>query len=608
MELRELFRSPLPSLPAEYKQAGPFVLGLAGWFAALGTYKLTGFGWGILAVWVGSIALFGWGIRRLDADLRLRVGVEPRDALAVLLLLAVFTPLYLVDLYSLPFPVHNDEVELMLLESDLTQPGTDLFGISQYLSMPIFLFSAFGWAGRAIGEIELTTMRAVHAGLGLLTIAVAYGLFRLSATRLVAFGAALILGVNHSLWMLSRMALWDNSALLLELAALAVLVQSLRMRSPFMAFIGGVVAGLGFYFYIPARVTVALWALLVVCLWFLFERKIERKRLLILTGASLAGAMLVISPLFITNTRHNDQYTTAYRLMITPEGLEHQRLHAAGDRENPDLSTLGGLIFNIEKGLMGFNSREWDGGGMYRNPDHGFVDPLTGAMLWVGLLSVVLSWRAGRLPRYGDLLAVSSFVFLLLLLALVINQAPNYTRMLVALPFAAYLAAKGLKSVSQYAGRLIRAQVTIENAQLESAFLITGLLVIGLWNFKFVGDYIQFSWEDGSIRGATARYLLERADDEDTDVFLIADDEYPYYDWGDREVWMDWVGFFTGPDQDAIFMEPDDFLDAPPDAPFVVLLSNDLFELARDRLDPQYPNLALQAMHPDGSVVAVQAD
>ena len=79
--------------------------------------------------------------------------------------------MYLVDLYSLPFPVHNDEVELMRLETELIWTGVDLFGISQYLFLPFYLVSSFGWVGRVIGGIELSTMRVVHAGLGLLTIA-----------------------------------------------------------------------------------------------------------------------------------------------------------------------------------------------------------------------------------------------------------------------------------------------------------------------------------------------------------------------------------------------------------------------------------------------------
>ena len=106
---------------------------------------------------------------------------------------------------------------------------------------------------------------------------------------MVAFGAAVMVGVNHSLWMLNRMALWDNSALLFELIALAFLIQGLRTRSPLIAFIVGVAAGIGFYFYLPARVTVILWVLMLACLGLISRRKIEVRRILVLTAASVGG-------------------------------------------------------------------------------------------------------------------------------------------------------------------------------------------------------------------------------------------------------------------------------------------------------------------------------
>lgn len=606
MELRELFQLPMPSIPADYRRYGPLVLGLAGWFAALGTYKIAGFGLGVAAVWAGSIAIFGFGIRQLDSQEHGKVRIASRDVLAVLLLLVMFAPLYLVDLYSLPYPVHNDEVELMILETVHIGPGTDLFGISEYLSMPIFLFSAFGWAGRAIGEIELTTMRAVHASLGLLIIAVGYGLFRLSAPRPVAFGAALIVGVNHSLWMLSRMALWDNSALLIELVALAILVQALRARSPSLAFIGGVVAGLGFYFYIPARVAIAIWALLVTCLGVFFRRKIEIKPLIALVAASATGCILIATPLIMTNTRINDTYTSAYRLMITAEGLEHQRLHAVGSLGDESLSTLDAYFVNVKNGLTAFNNREWDNGGMYRNPHAGFSDPLTGTLVWIGLITVMLGWRRGNLPRFGDLLAVLSFSSLLLVLAFVINQAPNFARMLILLPFAAYLAAKGLDWISSAAGRLAESRLDFKPDLIKASLFAVGILVIGFWNFNIVGDYIQFTWEEGDVRGATARYILARSDEPEFEFVVVANGEYPYYDWGEPDVWLDWAGFFADPDHKVSVSDPVEFRQADVAPPFVAFMSAEFFELAGQDLYEKYPSLSIQEMVPDGSVIAME--
>ena len=601
-----MFQTPLPSVPAEYRRSGPLILGLAAWFAALGTYKIAGFGLGVAAVWAGSIAIFGFGIKQMDSQEWPKVRISSRDLLAVLLLLGMFAPLYLVDLESLPYPVHNDEVELMILEVEHSLPGADLFGISQYLSMPIFLFTAFGWAGQAIGEIELTTMRAVHASLGLLIIVLSYGLFRLSAPRSVAFGAALIVGVNHSLWMLSRMALWDNSALLIEVAALAILIQALRSRSALLAFIGGVAAGVGFYFYIPARVTVVLWALLVICLALFFRRRIEIKLLVAMVAASAAGCILTITPLIMTNTRISDAYTSAYRLMFTAEGLEHQRLHAVGSLGDESLSTVDAYLVNVKNGLTAFNNREWDNGGMYRNPHAGFSDPLTGAFVWIGLITVMAGWRGRNLPQFGDLLAVLSFISLLIVLAFVINQAPNFARMLIVLPFAAYLAAKGLDWISSAIGRLAQSELDFNPDWIKASLFAIGILVIGFWNFKIVGDYIQFAWEDGDVRGATARYILARSDEPEFEFIVVANGEYPYYEWGEPEVWLDWAGFFADDDHEVEISDPAEFLQGDLAPPFAAFMSTGLFELAGQDLYVKYPGLSIQEMHPDGSVIAME--
>ena len=607
MQIRQVIRTPLPTIPSEYWLASPLILGFVGWIAALGTYKIAGYRWEVAAVWAASIAVFGWGIWRLEPRNQVRARIPSRDVLVVLLLLSIFGPLYLVDLYSLPFPVHNDEVELMRLEIQLSRPGVDLFGISQYLSMPVFLFSSFGWVGRAIGGIELSTMRSVHAGLGLLTIAVSYVLFRLSAPqRMVAFGAAVMVGVNHSLWMLSRMALWDNSALLFELIALAFLIQGLRTRSPLIAFIGGVAAGIGFYVYLPARVTVVLWVLMLACLGLFFRRKIEVRSLLMLAAASVAGCVLVALPLFITNTRPRDTYSTAYRLMISPEGLEHQRLHASGILDDEQLSTFDGYLYNVRNGLGAFNSREWDGGGMYQNPDHGIVDPLTGTLLWIGLAAIVLSWRGGNLPRYGDLLTVVSFFSLLFVLAFVINQAPNYTRMLVLLPFAAYGAARGLYWLASQVGRGMRSLTSIRSGRIRTTLFGAGIIIVGFLNFQIVGDYVRFSWEEGSIRGSTARYLMARTDELDFDIYVVANAEYPYYEWGDPDLWLNWAGFFADPDQALKVLEPAAFLDTTPSPPFVAFMSRGLFEIAREDLYAEFSDLEIEYMMPDKSVLAME--
>lgn len=51
MQIRQVIRTPLPTIPSEYWLAGPLILGFVGWLAALGTYKVVGFRWEVAAVW-----------------------------------------------------------------------------------------------------------------------------------------------------------------------------------------------------------------------------------------------------------------------------------------------------------------------------------------------------------------------------------------------------------------------------------------------------------------------------------------------------------------------------------------------------------------------------
>lgn len=573
---------------------------------SLGAYKLAGFGWIIAVLFVGSIASVGWGLYRLEGRAIALLRVDRADLLTVAIILVIFAPLYLAELYRLPYPIHNDEVRLMVLEAKLARPGADLFGVSEYLSMPILLFSSFGWAGQALGGIALTTMRAVHAGLGVLIVIVSYALFRSTASRLTAFGAAGIVGINHTLWMLSRMALWDNSALLLELIALTVLLYGIKRRSPAMAFLGGVAAGLCFYVYLPARAIVAIWTLFIFSLAFYFRGQVARRSLVTLSSVSLAGCLLIITPLLVTNTHRTDKYTSEYRFLLTATGLEHQRLHALGASGRPDMTTLEGYLFNVEHGLAALNSSEWDNGGMYANPEHGFVDPLTGILLWVGLGAIANTWRRGDRARLGDLLAVVGFMSLWLTLAFVVNQAPNYTRMLGLLPFAAYLAAKGLEWLSTIPRRLVGSRIEALSLSVRSAGFVVGLLAIGVWNLGIVGDYIVFAWEDGSIRGATARYIDARAHIANYSYHLFAGQEHRYYTWGEEREWREWIGFFTADGQQVQVEPAEECGDLGMNPPFTAFMSAAVWEQCGPLLVEEYPKAKIHYTHPSGSRLAVE--
>ena len=117
---------------------------------------------------------------------------------------------------------------------------------------------------------------------------------------------------------------------------------------------------------------------------------------------------------------------------------------------------------------------------------------------------------------------------------------------------------------------------------------------------------MRFSWEEGSIRGSTARYLMARTDELDFDIYVVANAEYPYYEWGDPDLWLNWAGFFADPDQALKVLEPAAFLGTFPSPPFVAFMSRDLFEIAREDLYAEFSDLEIEYMMPDKSVLAME--
>ena len=87
-------------------------------------------------------------------------------------------------------------------------------------------------------------MRLLHAVVGLLTIAACYALFRQLLPRSWAFFAPLLVGVSHSMFMISRLAMRENTAVLVLVVALTLLLWGFRQHHELAIFLGGVAAGL----------------------------------------------------------------------------------------------------------------------------------------------------------------------------------------------------------------------------------------------------------------------------------------------------------------------------------------------------------------------------
>ena len=308
---------------------------------------------------------------------------------------------------------------------------------------PSLLFIVWGKLGHLIGGIDLYHMRLLHALVALLTIAAAYALFRQLLPRGWAFFAGCLLGLSHSFLIISRLAMRENTAVLFEVVALALLLWGLRRDHAFVTYAGGIVAGLGFYVYHPARATFPIWALFLIGLALFYRHRFSLRKLAVLGSIALAGFTLVATPLLIAESKApkvSREVEPMNQLLITREGLELQKDWVFAD------SLWEGYWKNVRNALGAFNSDVTDNGIIYVNPDHGFVDPLTGVLIWVGVAVVGFSLiRRRKEEEPWPLLMLLGFLVQWLAFAFLINQAPKYSRLLITLPFVAYLVTEAVR-------------------------------------------------------------------------------------------------------------------------------------------------------------------
>ena len=142
------------------------------------------------------------------------------------------------------------------------------------------------------------------------------------------------------------------------------------------------------------------------------RRRFPARRILTSGAIAVAGFVLVATPIMIAESHiprssgipsdYDPQHST---YMIYPEARERERQWVYAS------SIAEGLKTNIRWGLGAFNNTVTDNGNIYVNPGHGFVDPLTGILLWLGIGLIVVRLVRRELDE-GELLAVAGFVSL----------------------------------------------------------------------------------------------------------------------------------------------------------------------------------------------------
>ena len=590
-----------PEAAGDARPTRPGYISLLGVGAGLGTlsvllYGTTGFSAATKITWVAGLVVLALGFASRTERLP-RVAIA--DVVAPAALVALLAPLYVVNVYDWPVQVDSDEIVFMEVSARWAErEGADLFGLSDYFTIPVLPLVLLGRLGQLLGGVDLETMRLVHGAVGLMTIVASYALFRQLLPRPWAIFATGLLGLNHAFFMISRMALYFNTAVLVEVVALALLLQGLRRSAHGPTFLGGFVAGLGFYAYYPGRAVFILWMVYLAALAVLCRKTFSLRKVAALGAVAAVGFALMAGPMLIAERKAPPESVGHFRteLLVFPEGREVQKdwVFASSEWE--------GVRTNIGYGLGAFNNNIVDHSWIYENRGHGIVDPLTGALVWLGVL--VVGWRFTRNRNATALLPLTFFFALWLTYAFVVNKAPNYGRMLIVLPFVAYFVAEAIRAAAGLAARVLPGR-DLPRRRLVT-FLVAALVVgvIGAWNVAIAGDYVREGRERGDDIGSTGRYVQARRDIPGISFHLAASDKWPYYIWGFPFMYSERLRMFAREGQVQPIVAPATLGRFSARRPFVLFLSGALWDRHRAVLERRYPDGRATRVMPDGSRIA----
>lgn len=567
-------------------------------------YLVDGYSVIILAGWFASLGIFFTYFAYFKNPLYSKLNLYERDTLYVVFLSLILAPLFLVELYSFPVTINTDEITIMnTMKSVTSNPETDLFGPSNYYGFPNLIFVAWGKLALAVHDIDLHTTRFLHGLSGLLIALSTYFLFRiLSNSATMALAGGLLIGTQHALLAVSRMGMRDNIALLCVVTALIFLIHGLQSGSKLATFTGGAIAGFAFYGYMPGRVTIVIWTFFIIALLVLGKRVIERSRVYPLTLPAVCGFVLMILPLYINPISTADNlidYRYKYeQILLLPEGRELQQWWVAAETQ------WEGVAINIRNGLTAFNNDLHDHGYIYLNFRSGFFDPLSGILLWIGMIGILIRKQFTK----EHLLVGIGFFTIYLILAFVTVKAPQYTRMFVILPFALFFVVKGAEYISRLDITRLIPILKPSKQTLATVIFWTLISTVVLWNLAILHQYFQRSIETGDIVGNTGRYIATQSLNSNHSFYLVTDSTYPYYSWGETHHWKTWLSFFMENDNPHKLIAPMDTLKTDYHRPATIFMSRTLYDQVTVELNTIYPTLNVIKLTPDGNIIGIELE
>jgi hypothetical protein len=348
---------------------------------------------------------------------------------------------------------------------------------------------------------------------------------------------------------------------------------------------------------------------IVAALALLYREQFPIRTLARAGGIAALGFVLMATPIMIAESKLPPEVAGGDagqrgQLLIFDKGREVQQGWVFAD------SRAEGVKTNIRNGLTTFNDDLRDHGWIYDSPGHGFVDPLTGVLIWLGLGAAVLALARRRARDPWAVVSIVGFLSIWLAFAFIVNKAPNYTRLLIVLPFVAYLTVQGVRTLAGLVGRVIRDpdRPSLERRAVQ-ATMVAALAIVAIWNVSIAWDFVDTGRERGDDIGSTGRYISAHKDVPGQKFIMAAQESgpYQYYTWGTPSAWVSRMALFAK-DLSQVGVAPDPLavrtLPGPP--PYAIFMRGSLWNATSADLRGKWPQLRMRVLVPEKDLVVVE--
>ncbi len=532
------------------------------------------------------------------------------DLLIALFVFLFCVPIFATGVMDYPNKCSGDESAQVMCVRWVIQYMPPVFGTCEYFQHPNLEFYLYGWLINLFSSfINIQTFRTVSATLACVEIACVYLLFRsLKSSRLFALCGIAIFSMNHSYFALQRMAFVNNSALLFMIPAWFLLIEGFRRKSMKLSIAGGIIGGLSFYMFFPSRIFLPTWLLAVIA-YSLFNWQLVKSSRNIIAISAIAYTVTCL-PLL---------YYYAENPTVTTETISYLRRCSNLTNEGLDLekqwehqpNRQAAFITNVKQGLTVFNNKIYDRGCLYENLTHGFADPLTGIAIWLGMLLHIRRFK----NDFVSTVSVTTFLCIYLVNAFCINKAPNYTRLMVIWPFAAFFATTGLFMVASAATKItklflknfsfVSTAIAARSSTLAGSLVLAFLVVCIFSINRSYSEDFQKAAKFNSFH-LTAQYMLAHPN---ADLFAVCYDPSSMYFWfGDKQRFRENIEGYRSEKQTCISITPDQVNQLPQHKNIVLLCTETDWKAMKKVFNERFKQVKVERIDQGAPYVAISGN